>query len=189
MLRAHDSTDTVDVVEYHPAYHELMRTSLATDLDSGPWADPRLGPHVARAAKVIVWYQADAGHICPVSMTYAVVPALRHQAEVAEEWEPMISFDHLRPGRPTGEPEVWGHLRYGPHRKQGGSDVRANTTRALPVDGHRRDVCVDRAQVVLLGADVRRLFDAGSGSRRGSAVFWSPGGILTAPGTPSGSSG
>ena len=90
------------MVEYHPAYHDLMRTSLAHGLHAGPWAEPRAGAHVARAAKVIVWYQVDAGHVCPVSMTYAVVPALRHQPEVAAELGADDLFDHLRPGRPAG---------------------------------------------------------------------------------------
>ncbi len=78
------------MVEYHPAYHELMRTAVGEGLHAGPWAEPRPGAHVARAAKVIVWYQVDAGHICPVSMTYSVVPALRHQPDMADIWEPMI---------------------------------------------------------------------------------------------------
>ncbi len=133
VLHTHDRYGhRVDVVEYHPAYHELMRTSLAHGLHSGPWADPRPGAHVARAAKVIVWYQVDAGHICPVSMTYAVVPALRHQSEVAAVWEPMICSTEYDPAdRPaTGKAGVTCGMAL--TEKQGGSDVRANTTRAEP---------------------------------------------------------
>ena len=133
VLHTHDRYGhRVDVVEYHPAYHELMRTSVAHGLHSGPWADPRPGAHVARAAKVIVWYQVDAGHICPISMTYAVVPALRHQAAVAATWEPMIcSTDYDPADRPaTGKAGVTCGMAL--TEKQGGSDVRANTTRAEP---------------------------------------------------------
>jgi putative acyl-CoA dehydrogenase len=136
VLRSHDRYGhRVDVVEYHPAYHELMTTALGHGLHSGPWADPRPGAHVARAAKVIVWYQVDAGHICPVSMTYAVVPALRHQPEVARGWEPMICSTTYDPGnRPVGE-KAGVTCGMALTEKQGGSDVRANTTRAEPVEG------------------------------------------------------
>ena len=114
VLHTHDRYGhRVDVVEYHPAYHELMKTSLAHGLHSGPWANPRAGAHVARAAKVIVWYQVDAGHICPVSMTYAVVPALRHQLEVAEVWEPMICSTKYDPSNLPHCPEGWCDLWHG----------------------------------------------------------------------------
>ena len=113
-LHSHDRYGhRVDVVEYHPAYHQLMATAVAHGLHAGPWADPRPGAHVARAAKVIVWYQVDAGHVCPVSMTYAVVPALRHQPEVAAGVGADDLLDHLRPGRParvaegSGSPVAW----------------------------------------------------------------------------------
>ena len=65
--------------QYHPAYHELMTTAIGHGLHAAPWADGRTGAHVARAAKVITWYQVDGGHVCPISMTYSVVPALRHE--------------------------------------------------------------------------------------------------------------
>jgi len=133
LLRTHDrSGHRVDVVEYHPAYHDLMATSIAHGLHAGPWADPREGAHVARAAKVIVWYQVDAGHICPVSMTYAVVPALRHQPEVAATWEPMICSTTYDPANlPVGQ-KAGVTCGMALTEKQGGSDVRANTTRAEP---------------------------------------------------------
>jgi putative acyl-CoA dehydrogenase len=121
-----------DVVEYHPAYHQLMTMSLRHGLHSGPWADPRPGAHVARAAKVIVWYQVDAGHICPVSMTYAVVPALRHQPDVAEVWEPMIGSTTYDPANLPVSQKAGVTCGMALTEKQGGSDVRANTTRAEP---------------------------------------------------------
>src|SRR5581483_171226 len=78
ILRIHDRYGhRVDEVEYDPAYHELMRTAIEHGLHGAPWADDRPGAHVARAAKVLAWGVTDAGHLCPISMTYAVVPALR----------------------------------------------------------------------------------------------------------------
>ena len=139
VLHTHDRYGhRVDVVEYHPAYHELMATSLAHGLHAGPWADPRPGAHVARAAKVIVWYQVDAGHICPVSMTYAVVPALRHQPAVAATWEPMICSTDYDPTDGPAAGKTGATCGMALTEKQGGSDVRANTTRAEP-DGDGPD--------------------------------------------------
>jgi putative acyl-CoA dehydrogenase len=135
VLRTHDRYGhRLDVVEYHPAYHELMAVSVGHGLAGAPWGDERPGAHVARAAKVITWYQVDGGHICPISMTYSVVPALRHQPDLAAEWEPRIasrSYDgsnvppHRKPGITCGMAMT---------EKQGGSDVRANATTASPRD-------------------------------------------------------
>jgi putative acyl-CoA dehydrogenase len=135
VLQAYDRYgNRIDVVEYHPAYHDLMATALAHGLHSGPWADPRAGAHVARAAKVIVWYQVDAGHICPVSMTYAVVPALRHEPAVARMWEPMIHSTVYDPANRPATDKTGVTCGMALTEKQGGSDVRANTTRAVPID-------------------------------------------------------
>jgi len=135
-LRTHDRFGhRTDVVDYHPAYHELMRTAVAHGLHAAPWSDPRPGAHVARAAKVVVWYQAEAGHVCPISMTYSVVPALRHQPDLAAVWEPRLTSTVYDPSdRPAVEKSgvICGMALT---EKQGGSDVRANTTVALPVDG------------------------------------------------------
>src|SRR4029079_19038369 len=91
VLLTHDRYgNRVDRVRYPPAYHELMTVAVGHGLHAAPWADDRPGAHVARAAKVIVWYQVDGGHICPISMTDSVLPALRQQPEVAAEWEPGI---------------------------------------------------------------------------------------------------
>ncbi len=135
VLHTHDRFGhRIDVVEYHPAYHQLMTTAIAHGLHAAPWSDPRPGAHVTRAAKVIVWYQVDAGHICPVSMTYSVVPALRHQPEVAASWEPLI---HRRTYDPSDRPaSIKAGVTCGMAltEKQGGSDVRANTTFAEPTE-------------------------------------------------------
>ena len=128
----------IDVIEYHPAYYQLMTTAVAHGLHSGPWADPRAGAHVARAAKMITWYQVDAGDICPVSMTYAVVPALRHQPEVAGVWEPMIRSTTYDPSNRPAAAKAGVTCGMALTEKQGGSDVRANTTRAEPLGGPDR---------------------------------------------------
>jgi putative acyl-CoA dehydrogenase len=124
-----------DTVTYHPAYHHLMERAVAHGLHAAPWADERPGAHVARAAGFYAWMQAEAGHGCPISMTYSVVPALRNQPELAAEWEPqLVSRTYDRAFVPSQKKS--GLLAgMGMTEKQGGSDVRANTTAAVPVDG------------------------------------------------------
>jgi putative acyl-CoA dehydrogenase len=133
LLRTHDRYGhRVDVVSYHPAYHELMTVAVRHGLHAAPWSDERPGAHVARAAKVITWYQVDSGHICPISMTYSVVPALRHQPDLAAEWEPRLcsrTYDPANRPAPTKDGATAGMAMT---EKQGGSDVRANTTTARP---------------------------------------------------------
>src|SRR5690606_26153774 len=78
VLRTHDrSGHRIDEVEYHPAYHELMRVAIEHELHALPWRDPRPGAHAARAALFMLQSQAEGGHLCPVTMTFAAVPALR----------------------------------------------------------------------------------------------------------------
>ena len=82
-LRTHDRYGhRVDEVEFHPAWHELMRVAVTSGLHAAPWRDDRPGAHVARAAAFYVWGQTDAGHGCPISMTYSIVPALRHAPDL-----------------------------------------------------------------------------------------------------------
>jgi putative acyl-CoA dehydrogenase len=132
-LRTHDRYGhRVDAVDYHPAYHQLMTAALAHGLHAAAWFDDRPGAHVARAAKVLTWYQVDGGHICPVSMTYSVVPALRHQPELAAEWLPRLaSTVYDDSDRPATE-KRGATAGMAMTEKQGGSDVRANTTVARP---------------------------------------------------------
>ncbi|HVL91415.1 MAG TPA: isovaleryl-CoA dehydrogenase [Actinomycetota bacterium] len=135
VLRTHDRVgNRIDEVEFHPAWHELMRVSVGAGTHALPWREPRAGAHVARAAMMMVW-QTDAGHGCPISMTYSVIPALRKQPELAAEWEPrLLSLDYDERFVPA--PDKRGALAgMAMTEKQGGSDVRANTTRAVPVNG------------------------------------------------------
>jgi putative acyl-CoA dehydrogenase len=119
-----------DEVEFHPSWHNLMRTSVAQRIHSLPWAEPRKGAHVARAALLLLTAQNELGHVCPISMTFSAVASLRADPELAAQWEPRIlssSYDprFLPPNEKSGI-----LVGMGMTEKQGGSDVRANTTRA-----------------------------------------------------------
>jgi putative acyl-CoA dehydrogenase len=140
VLRTHDRFgNRIDEVEFHPAWHELMTVAVGAGLQAAPWADPRPGAHTARAAGLYVWGATDFGHLCPMSMSYSVVPALRHAPELARRYEPLLTARAYDPG--SRPPETKRGLLAGMSmtEKQGGSDVRANTTRAVPVaDGSYR---------------------------------------------------
>jgi putative acyl-CoA dehydrogenase len=134
VLRTHDRYgNRIDEVEYHPAYHELMRVSVEEGLHARPWRDRRPGAHVVRAARFIVWNQVDAGHLCPISMTYSSVPALRAEPELAATWEPRITADRYDPRSVPAIEKPGVLVGMAMTEKQGGSDVRANTTRAEPI--------------------------------------------------------
>ncbi|TCN52668.1 putative acyl-CoA dehydrogenase [Rhodococcus sp. SMB37] len=133
VLHTHDRYgNRIDEVEFHPHWHDLMTVAVEHGLHGAPWSDPRPGAHVARAAKFYVWGQADAGHMCPISMTYAAIPALRHNPELAAVYEPLLAAPHYDFG--LREPSSKRGLIAGMSmtEKQGGSDVRANTTTATP---------------------------------------------------------
>jgi putative acyl-CoA dehydrogenase len=126
----------IDDVEYHPAYHQLMTIAVREGLAGTPWADARDGAHVGRAAKFAVWSQVEAGHGCPISMTYSVVPALRAEPSLAKAWEPLLTSTAYDPAqRPAlgngAAPKAGAIAGMAMTEKQGGSDVRANTTRAV----------------------------------------------------------
>jgi putative acyl-CoA dehydrogenase len=136
VLRSHDSCGhRIDEVEFHPSWHVLLGTAVRHGLHAAPWAEPRPGAHVARAAAFYVWTQAEAGHGCPVSMTYAAVPALRHAPELAARFEPLLAAPVYAPGLrpPAGKAGLLAGMAM--TEKQGGSDVRAGTTRAEPAGG------------------------------------------------------
>ncbi|HEY7016053.1 MAG TPA: acyl-CoA dehydrogenase family protein [Streptosporangiaceae bacterium] len=133
VLRTHDRYGhRIDEVEFHPAWHELMTTAVSQGLHAAPWRDGAPGAHVLRAAKFYVWTQAEGGHGCPISMTYAAVPPLRHAPELAARFEPLLASRVYDPGLrvPDGKAGLLAGMAM--TEKQGGSDVRANTTRAVP---------------------------------------------------------
>jgi putative acyl-CoA dehydrogenase len=125
ILRTHDRYgNRIDEVELDPSWYALLRGAVERDIHSLPWSDPRPGAHVVRAALFMLWGNANAGVMCPVSMTYAAVPALRDGApELAGEWEPRLTSNDYEAGALAGMAMT---------ERQGGSDVRANITRADP---------------------------------------------------------
>jgi putative acyl-CoA dehydrogenase len=136
VLHTHDRFGhRLDEVEFHSSWHELMKISVGAGVHSLPWREPEPGAHAARAALEMVAGRMEGGHLCPISMTYAVVPALRKQPELAAEWEPRLTSTDYDP-RSIPAAEKRGVLfGMGMTEKQGGSDVRANLTTARPVNG------------------------------------------------------
>ncbi|WP_326768497.1 acyl-CoA dehydrogenase family protein [Streptomyces sp. NBC_01591] len=130
-LRTHDRYGhRIDEVDFHPAWHRLLGHAVAAGLTDA-WGRP--GGHVRRAAGFLVWTQAEAGHGCPLSMTHAAVPALRTDPALAAEWEPLLtSAVYERELRPAAQ-KAGVLLGMGMTEKQGGTDVRSNTTRAEPL--------------------------------------------------------
>jgi putative acyl-CoA dehydrogenase len=135
-LKTHDRYgNRVDAVEFHPSWHELLGMAVETGLHSLPWTDPQPGAHVARGAAFMCFSQAEAGVGCPISMTYSVIPAIRHQPELAEEWEPRWNSNRYDPRDVPATQKPGALAGMGMTEKQGGSDVRANTTVARPING------------------------------------------------------
>ncbi len=135
-LRTHDRYgNRVDTVDFHPSWHELMGVGVGFELHSSPWKDPRPGAHVARGAAFMCMSQAEAGIGCPISMTYSVIPALRTQPELAAEWEPRFLSSTYDPNNAPSAQKTGALAGMGMTEKQGGTDVRANTTVAQPVNG------------------------------------------------------
>ena len=98
VLRTHDRYgNRIDEVDFHPAWHQLMRMGVEHELHSLPWTSEEPFAHTARAALYMTAMQAEAGFACPITMTFAVVPALRAQPELAAEWEPLVTATTLRP--------------------------------------------------------------------------------------------
>lgn len=133
VFRSHDRYGRrIDQVEYDPAYHALMRLGVEAGLHSAPWTDPRPGAHVARAAMTYLQTQAEAGHGCPLTMSFAAVPVLRAEPALARDWLPKLLSRRYDPSDCHWQAKPGLTLGMGMTEKQGGSDVRANTTRAVP---------------------------------------------------------
>ena len=127
----------VDDVRFHPSWHWLLERAVGYGLQASPWTSDAPDAHLRRAAGFYAWSQAEPGHMCPISMTYAAIPALRVDDAVAKEWTPRLASTTYDP-RPLPAGEKLGALAgMGMTEKQGGSDVRANVTTATPtsVDG------------------------------------------------------
>lgn len=124
-LMTHDRYgNRIDAVELDPSWHWLLRGAIEREIHALPWREQRDGAHAVRAALMMLWGNANGGVLCPVSMTYAAIPALRDGApEIAVEWEPRLTLPDYERGALAGMAMT---------EKQGGSDVRANITRAEP---------------------------------------------------------
>jgi putative acyl-CoA dehydrogenase len=161
VLHTHDRFGRrLDRVEFHPAYHELMRLAYASQVHSLPWTDKRPMAQVARAAISYLWNQGENGVCCPTGMSFSIVPLLRANPEVGRDWEPGILSPHYDPRH------IPAHLKNGLHvamsmtEKQGGSDLRRNETRAEPTGskneyvlrGHKFFCSVPMADLTLLTA-------------------------------------
>jgi putative acyl-CoA dehydrogenase len=133
-LRTHDRHGhRIDEVEFHPAWHAVMRLAMEHEVHNLPWRSDRSGRFVARSALHSLLSQVEAGSCCPLTMTFACVPALRHEPAVAAEWEPRVRGTGYDPVlRPAAE-KPSALVGMAMTEKQGGSDVRANTTRATPL--------------------------------------------------------
>ncbi|WP_435198419.1 acyl-CoA dehydrogenase family protein [Janibacter sp. GS2] len=126
----------IDEVEFDPAWHELMRVAAGAGLTGQAWTQEEgSGAHLRRAAGVITWSQAEPGHICPITMTNAAVPALRHSPELAARWEPLLASREYDFGLREATSKAGAIAGMGMTEKQGGSDVRANSTRAVATPG------------------------------------------------------
>ncbi|HKP73458.1 MAG TPA: hypothetical protein VJT82_11005, partial [Pyrinomonadaceae bacterium] len=132
-LRTHDRFgNRIDEVEFHPAWHALVRVGVANEHHSLPWTTGRAGAHVARAAMNMLRHQVDEGASCPLTMTFAVVPSLRLQPELAAEWLPRVLSREYDPRFIPAAQKRGALFGMALTERQGGSDVQSNTTRAVP---------------------------------------------------------
>jgi putative acyl-CoA dehydrogenase len=136
VLHTHDRYgNRIDEVEFHPAWHQLMTMGVEHELHSLPWTSNEPAAHAARAAIYMTGMQAEAGYACPITMTFAVVPALRAQPELAATWEPLVTATTYDPRSIPAAEKGSAIAGMAMTEKQGGSDVRANTTYARPLNG------------------------------------------------------
>jgi putative acyl-CoA dehydrogenase len=132
-LRSHDRFGhRIDEVEFHPAWHQVMREAMAHEVHNLPWREARPGAQVARSALHSLLSQVEAGSCCPLTMTFACRPTLLHQPEIAAEWEPGLQGTRYDPRLTAPAHKTSVLIGMAMTEKQGGSDVRANTSRARP---------------------------------------------------------
>ncbi|MBS3805284.1 MAG: isovaleryl-CoA dehydrogenase [Oleiphilaceae bacterium] len=134
VLQTHDRFGhRIDQIDFHPAYHALMSMATGHGLHSSPWTDPGPGAHVSRAARYYMHAQVEAGHGCPVTMTFAAIPSIRKQPEIAAQWQGRVLATEYDPRNLPDSEKSSVTIGMAMTEKQGGTDVRANTTRAYPV--------------------------------------------------------
>ncbi len=131
-LHSHDRFGRrVDQVEFHPSYHALMKLATSAGLHGTPWAGGSTSPHVLRAAGFMLFTELEPSILCPISMTYAVTPALRSNAALHAEWASKLTARAYDPALRLFSGKAGVTMGMGMTEKQGGSDVRANTTQAV----------------------------------------------------------
>ena len=167
-LHTHDRFGRrIDEVEFHPSYHALMAAAVGAGLHGTPWTRRgRRRRTSQRAAGFMLFTELEPSVLCPISMTYAVTPALRGNAAIYADWGPKLASRSYDPALKPWRDKAGLTMGMGMTEKQGGSDVRANTTQAVRRRQRRLGPALSRhrPQVVLLGADVRRLPGAGAGA-------------------------
>lgn len=136
-LQTHDEWgNRVDTIEFHPSYHRIIGEALRSGAHSHAWTNPGAGANPDRAARFMLFSQIEPGHACPVSMTHAVVPSLAADAKLADFWLPKATSADYDPRRIDPAEKTAVTFGMAMTEKQGGSDVRANTTRAVPAGDH-----------------------------------------------------
>jgi len=131
-LHTHDRFGRrIDEVEFHPSYHALMTAAVGAGLHGTPWTGTSASPHVLRAAGFMLFTELEPSILCPISMSYAVTPALRGNATVYADWGPKLGSLWYDPALKSFRDKPGVTMGMGMTEKQGGSDVRANTTRAV----------------------------------------------------------
>jgi putative acyl-CoA dehydrogenase len=136
VLKTHDRYgNRIDEVEFHPAWHKLMKMGVEHELHALPWRTDQPAAQAARATLYMTAMQAEAGFCCPITMTFAVLPALRAQPELLEEWGPLVTATSYDPRLIPASEKGSAIAGMAMTEKQGGSDVKANTTVARPLNG------------------------------------------------------
>jgi putative acyl-CoA dehydrogenase len=132
-LHSHDRFGRrTDRVEFHPSYHALMSAAVAAGIHGTPWTDRTQSPHVLRAASFMLFTELEPSVLCPISMTYAATPALRRNGAIYADWGPGLASRQYDPALKPWREKAGLTMGMGMTEKQGGSDVRANTTQAFP---------------------------------------------------------
>ena len=132
-LKSHDRFGhRIDQVEFHPSYHALMTAATAAGLHGTPWGSPHPSPHLSRAAGFMLFTELEPSMLCPISMSYAVTPALRDNPAIYADWAPQLTSRAYDPALKLWKDKAGVTMGMGMTEKQGGSDVRANTTQAVP---------------------------------------------------------
>jgi putative acyl-CoA dehydrogenase len=132
-LKSHDRLgNRIDQVEFHPSYHALMTAATAAGLHGTPWGECSANPHLSRAAGFMLFTELEPSMLCPISMSYAVTPALRDNPAIYADWAPQLTSRAYDPALKLWKDKAGVTMGMGMTEKQGGSDVRANTTQAVP---------------------------------------------------------